>query len=84
MPGAIEELPLFGKRRSSLRRSARATVATADGKGKNKKQAAIVTVWLYVSAVVRTCLLMDVLFRQNMRRNFALLSKVHILYSLES
>ena len=35
MPGAIEELPLFGKRRSSLRRSARATVATADGKGKN-------------------------------------------------
>ncbi|XP_035828522.1 uncharacterized protein LOC101850208 [Aplysia californica] len=27
MPGAIEELPLFGKRRSSLRRSARATMA---------------------------------------------------------
>lgn len=50
MPGAIEELPLFGKRRSSLRRSARATVATADGKGKHKKQAATVTVWLYVIA----------------------------------
>jgi hypothetical protein len=32
MPGAIEELPLFGKRRSSLRRSARATVAAPDGK----------------------------------------------------
>ncbi|XP_041372290.1 protein TANC1-like isoform X2 [Gigantopelta aegis] len=33
MPGAIEELPLFGKRRSSLRRSARSSVAHADGKG---------------------------------------------------
>ncbi|XP_071101400.1 protein TANC1-like isoform X2 [Haliotis cracherodii] len=33
MPGAIEELPLFGKRRSSLRRSARATVSHTDGKG---------------------------------------------------
>ncbi|XP_055957363.1 protein TANC1 isoform X2 [Patella vulgata] len=32
MPGAIEELPLFGKRRTQLRRSARATVAHADGK----------------------------------------------------
>ncbi|XP_076455894.1 uncharacterized protein LOC143290385 isoform X2 [Babylonia areolata] len=32
MPGAIEELSLFGKRRSSLRSSARATVAVGDTK----------------------------------------------------